>query len=133
MGVTMVARFSFLLLLGLIMSGLSYGAEPTCHTTSGEPYCRYEGKVDRLYVNDKGLIIFYFDTAMQSGAPESVGISGISNNGAGAVSYKDYPGFSQYFYSTALAASASGQEVSLQMRGRNFGYLKIDRIWLKGN
>lgn len=133
MGVTMFARFSFSLVLGLIMSGLSYGAEPTCHTTSAEPYCRYEGKVNRLYVNDKGLIIFFFDTAMQPGTPESVGITGVSNNAAGTVSYKDYPDFAQYFYSTALAASASGQTVTVQMRGKNFSYLKIDRIWLKGN
>ncbi len=108
-----------------IMSG-----QPTCHTHSGGPYCSYVGKVQRIYVNDSNFILIYFDTALPEGETDSVGISGVSQRTATVYRISDNPEFATMFYSTALAAQASGREITIQMRNTLNGYLKFDRIWL---
>ncbi|MBA4722846.1 hypothetical protein ACRYJU_06925 [Alloalcanivorax xenomutans] len=119
------------LFLGVfLVPGLIQAGEPTCHTSTAAPYCYYLGKVKQLYINDSGVMLLYFDTPMASGAPASVGIGGVSKFVAGAVSYKDKPEFASYFYSTALAAQTTDNDVKIQMRGTVGGYLKIDRIWV---
>lgn len=119
------------LLFSFLLPGLIHAGEPTCHTSAGAPYCYYLGKVKQLYINDRGVMMLYFDTPMASGAPASVGIGGVSKFVAGAVSYLDKPEFASYFYSTALAAQTTGKDVKIQMRGTVGGYLKIDRIWVE--
>ncbi|MEQ9509015.1 MAG: hypothetical protein RLN92_08230 [Alloalcanivorax xenomutans] len=121
---TLIAAF---LMIGA--AGTGYANEPTCHVSSAAPYCSYKGKVKRVYVNETGLILVYFDTPMPSGAPSSVGIGGVSNHAAGAVSYQDKPEFANFLYSTVLAAQTTERDVQIQMRGTIGGYLKIDRIW----
>jgi len=118
------------LMFSFLLPGLLHAGEPTCHTSSAAPYCYYLGKVQKLYVNENGVMLLYFDTPMASGAPASVGIGGVSKFVAGAVSYKDKPEFASYFYSMALAAQTTDNDVKIQMRETVGGYLKIDRIWV---
>ena len=74
--------------------------------------------------------MLYFDKPFANGAPESVGISGVRHRSATIFDADDNPEFARMFYSTALAAQASGRNVTIQMRGSQSGYLKFDRIWL---
>ena len=120
----------FLLSGGYLFSSYSHAAAPTCQMTStGSPYCQYTGKVSRIYINSSNLILVYYDTPLNLADAEAVGYSPTSTT---AMSYPlaENPDFGKLFYSTALAAKASGKSVTIQMRGTHWGYLKFDRIWL---
>lgn len=106
----------------------AFAGAPTCSANSGG-YCSYTGAVEKIYVNSGGLILLYFDTSVTNEETSKAGIT-ISNGGAAAYLIDSNPDFSSYFYSTALAAQASGREVTIQMRNTQSGYLKFDRIWL---
>lgn len=123
---------SFKLLLFLYVTFFtfdSYAAAPTCHDYKESGYCKYVGKVKSIYVNSSNIILLYFDTPVDLSQPQEYGFN-ISNNFAAAIDITKSPEFAKLFYSTALAAQASGRNVSIQMRGVQSGYLKVDRIWL---
>ncbi|MFA0813455.1 hypothetical protein [Microbulbifer epialgicus] len=111
----------------LIANNLQAGT-PTCHSGS-DAYCQYVGKVERVYVNNDNLILLYFDTPVPLSVPASIGLS-VGSGFAAAVDADENPEFAKMLYSTALTAQASGRSVTIQMRGIQNGYLKIDRIWL---
>ena len=114
----------------LAISSPAFSAAPTCqHSGSGEAYCQYTGKVDRIYINSGNTILIYFDTAMDLEQTESVGFTVTSRNAA-AYPAGENQDFARMFYSTALAAQASGRNITIQMRGNLGSYLKFDRIWL---
>jgi len=120
----------FLLSGSYLFSSNSHAAAPTCHTTStGSPYCQYTGKVNKIYINSGGLILLYFDSPLNLADAEAVGYSPTSAT-ATVYPLSENPDFAKLFYSTALAAQASGRSVTIQMRGTQHGYLKFDRIWL---
>lgn len=128
----MKVLYSTILLIALLMfsNQVSAGA-PTCQvTSSGSPYCSYNGKVDKLYVNNQNLILMYFDTPLDLEEPSSVGIEGVSDRNNAVVRISDNPTFADYFYSTALAAFSSNKTVSIQMREVSSGRLVVDRIWI---
>lgn len=108
---------------------LALAAEPICKTYHSGNYCQYSGKVAQIYVNSGNLVLLYFDVPISVSDANSYGM-GISNGSAASLSITDNPDFANYFYSTALAAQASGRNVTMQMRGSQSGYLKVDRIWL---
>ena len=122
----------FLLFFATFFSSYSYAAAPTCHDNKGAGYCKYVGKVKSIYVNSSNIVLLYFDTPVDVSQPQEYGFN-ISNGFAAAIDITKTPEFASYFYSTALAAQASGRNVSIQMRGVQSGYLKIDRIWLHEN
>ena len=110
------------------VSPVALAAKPACYATHGG-YCQYDGKVKSIYVNSGNIILLYFDTAIPTGDVSVAGFS-ITNGGAAAYRMTDNPAFANLFYSTALAAQASGRAVTIQMRGTESGYLQFDRIWL---
>ena len=112
----------------MFVSVSAFAAAPYCSVNSGG-YCSYGGKVKNIYVNSGGIILLYFDTPMPESETAKVGYS-VSNFGVAGFKISDNPEFAKLFYSTALAAQASGRPVSIQMRGVISGYLKFDRIWL---
>lgn len=116
--------------VAILLSSASIAGEPTCHTHSSGPYCSYTGQVKELYINEHNAILLYFDTALPSGAPASVGINGVVQRTATLVRLDSNPDFAKLFYSTALAALASGKTVKIHMRGESGSYLKADRIWI---
>jgi len=115
-------------MITIFLSGNVQAATPTCHSTSGG-YCQYTGKVERIYINAGNLILIYFENAINISEAETVGLT-ISNGGAAAYKVSNNPDFAKMFYSTALAAQASGRSVTIQMHGVQSGYLAFDRIWL---
>jgi len=120
-----IALMSMLVIFG---ANSVFSAVPTCHTSNGG-YCKYTGKVARIYVNTDNLILLYFDTPVPLNVPESIGFS-VASGGAAAFKIDENPDVAKLFYSTALAAQASGRNVNIQMRETLSGYLKFDRIWL---
>ncbi|MCO7224251.1 hypothetical protein [Pleionea sp. CnH1-48] len=112
----------------LLLQASAYANKPTCHSSNGG-YCSYTGEVARIYVNKSNLILMYFDTLMDVDEWEKAGLSARQTD-ATIVSLSDSPEFAKLFYSTALAAQASGRQVQIQMRGVKNGYLMVDRIWL---
>ena len=119
-----------LIILALLMalSANTFAAAPKCYSSHGG-YCQYTGKVQRIYINRWNMILLYFDTPIAASEPAKAGYS-ISQRNAAAFRVDEKPEFAKLFYSTALAAQASGRNVSIQMRGTQSGYLKFDRIWL---
>jgi hypothetical protein len=118
-----------LIFLCVLFSFSANSAVPTCHESSSGNYCTYTGLVNRIYINDSGMILIYFDEVMHVEAAAAVGIS-ISKGNAATFVLQSNIEFSKLLYSTALAARASGTPISMQMRGAQNGYLKIDRIWM---
>jgi hypothetical protein len=118
------------LLSGLFFSPLANAGEPTCHTTSSKPYCRYNGSVEKIYVNESGLILLYFDTPLNVDDANAVGGWGVTQRSAAVYRITDNPDFAKMLYSTALAAQSSQRSVAFQMRRVISGYMAIDRIWL---
>ena len=119
----------FLISLSVVfMSFSAWADKPKCFSSSGG-YCQYEGTIERIYVNDKGHILVYFDTEFDAGAWEVAGFDA-KHTSAGIVNYKEKPEFGKMFYSTALSAQAQNKRVQLQMRKTLNGYMIIDRIWL---
>ena len=108
----------------------SMSSQPTCREHSGGNFCQYSGTVREIYVNSGNLILLYFDNGIDVSIPQSYGINA-TNGGAAAVHISDNSEFAHLFYSTALAAQASGRSVTIQMRGTRSGYLRADRIWLR--
>lgn len=106
-------------------------APPTCHTHTSGPYCQYVGTVEQAYVNDGGLILLYFDAPMQPGAPDAVGITGVTSTSAAAYLMQNNQEFAKLLYASLLAAQARGATIIVQLRGRYGGYLMIDRIWVR--
>ena len=116
-------------LISLLACTSVFSATPTCSEHSGGNFCQYSGPVERIYVNSGNMILMYFDSAIDTSIPQSLGMD-INYGNATAINIQDNPDFANYFYSTALAAQASGRNVVIQMRGTRHGYLKVDRIWL---
>ena len=115
------------LILVLFVSS-SWAAAPTCHNNAGS-YCRYTGKVSSIYVNSGNLILMYFDTPVDIAEAAAVGFN-ITQNNAAAYRISENPDFAKLFYSTALAAQATGRDIYIQMHSTEGSYLKFDRIWL---
>ncbi len=118
-----------ILAIGLFFSNISWAGAPTCHNHSSGPYCRYQGKVQNIYINTGNTILIYFDTPLDPNVASGVGLT-ITQPSAAAFDLDENPEFAKLFYSTALAAQASNRNITLQMRGTFAGYLKFDRIWL---
>ncbi|WP_083253139.1 hypothetical protein [Enterovibrio norvegicus] len=123
-----ILLFLSLLFLAVATSTPIRAATPICHSTPHN-YCQYHGMVKSIYVNSGNIILLYFDTPLHINSASSVGFN-VSFGEAAAIYINDNPEFANLFYSTALAAQASNQPVTIQMRGEHSGYLKIDRIWL---
>lgn len=128
-------RFSNLIFLVSLcfFHNFATAATPTCTSSSGG-FCSYSGKVKSLYVNAGNQILLYFDVPASLSALADSGydaVSTMTRPEAGIVRITTNPEFAKLFYSTALAAQASGRDVSLQMRETYNGYLIIDRIWLQ--
>jgi len=118
------------LVLVIAISDRAAADAPYCHTHTSGGYCQYRGTVKQIYVNNGNRILLYFDTPLDLSQPANVGISGITRHTAASVVIDDNPEFAKFFYSSALAAQASGRRIIVQMRGNSSGYLKIDRIWV---
>lgn len=116
-------------LLLVLFSFSAMADTPVCTELAAGNYCTYKGKVDRVYINESGLILIYFDTAISAESAAAVGFTIGSGAAAGYVLQTNSE-FGKLLYSTALAAKASGAEIGMQMRGTTNSYLKIDRIWI---
>ncbi len=103
---------------------------PICRTHNGAPYCQYDGYVAKAYINVYGQVLLYYDTPLDLSEPASVGISGISSTAAAAFSLDENLEFGRSLYATLLSAQSRGAKITVQMRDRVGGYLRIDRIWI---
>lgn len=112
----------------MALSADTFAVAPKCYSTHGG-YCQYTGKVKRIYINRWNTILLYFDKPIAASEPVKAGFS-IKSRSAAAFNVKENPEFAKLFYSTALAAQASGRNITIQMRGNHGSYLKFDRIWL---
>ncbi|WP_444994644.1 hypothetical protein [Aliikangiella sp. IMCC44359] len=113
------------------ISGGAFAVAPSCNS-GPDGYCQYTGKVKRIYVNANNLIILYFESPVSVETASNAGINITDGSGA-AFQINTNPEFAKLFYSTALAAQASGRNVTIQMRGNEGPYLKFDRIWLSSD
>jgi len=124
----MKALIILTLMCALLLSSNVQAATPTCHSAYGG-YCQYSGIVKRIYINSGNIILIYFENAINISEAETAGLT-ITNGAAAAFRVSNNPDFAKMFYSTVLAAQASGRKVVIQMRGIESGYLAFDRVWL---
>tara|TARA_R110001599_G_scaffold249359_1_gene449218 strand:- start:9275 stop:9664 length:390 start_codon:yes stop_codon:yes gene_type:complete len=118
-------------LIGLPVSGFAETpSAPACRANGGSPFCFYEGKVSRLYINSSNLILMYFESPVDVSIPAQYGWNLNSGAATGLVMSDSNNDFAKTFYSTALAAKLADKKISIQMRNTTSGYLKVDRIWL---
>jgi len=126
-----------LLMLGGVVLLLAAGgasASFSCGLGAGTPYCQYEGKVERVYVNDNGRILAFIPSSFDSSLAEAQGLSSVTYTNA-FMYLVDYqtdasPEFAKMLYATLLSAQAQNRDVQMQMRKVIGGYLVIDRIWI---
>ena len=116
--------------LSILVAGNAFASPPACYTYSGQGYCQYTGKVYKVYVNSSSQILLYFDAPMSPTAPTSVGITGVSNYGAGIYNIADNPDYAKMLYASLLSAQARGAVVEVQLWGVSAGYMKLDRVWV---
>jgi len=119
-------------ILILLLSVLSFelmAAKPSCSSNHGG-YCSYKGPVKHIYVNSYNLILIYFDTPLDLSEASVAGFTPTKGPAAALLITDQNRDFANLLYSTALAAQASKRNISIQMRGTQSGYLKVDRIWL---
>lgn len=115
----------------LLSSWISFSAQGStsfCSSASGN-YCQYTGKVSKVYVNSNGFILMYFESPIATSEAQNAGFT-IQSGSAAVFQMSENIEFAKMFYATALAAQASGRDVTIQMHDVEIGYLKFSRIWL---
>lgn len=113
-----------------LLSAHSVAADNSAFCTA--TYCQYDGTIERIYLNENNFIIVYFNAEFDKGAASAAGIT-TTFLGGGAVNGTTKPEYAKMFYSTALAAQATGRKVKIQMQGTEASYAKITKIWLYPN
>lgn len=110
---------------------VSYAAAPTCQpSSSGSVYCQYNGKVARAYINASNTILVYFDTNMTAAELAESNTTATATYAAALKITPENETFAKAFYATLLTALAANKTVTIQMRGKESIYLKMDRIWI---
>jgi len=124
-----------LITLVLIIAGLSayswYKSQPVslCKTSeSSTPYCKYIGKINKIYINEKGLALIFLDKAFDVNSAKSFGYE--ANSGRAMSIDLNQGEFSKLTYETLLLAFDEESEVELHARSVFQGHMKIDRIWV---
>jgi hypothetical protein len=125
-----MTMFATMALIGLFGEH-SLAGTPTCKTGSqGNPFCKYTGKVEKIYVNHENLILLYLDTAIPESELNKVGYTGVTHRNAVSCKFDDNPDFAKLFYSTALTAQATDRDITIHMHNNFRGFPKVFRIWL---
>ncbi len=130
---------SAILILNIVGFSAASASHLFCDANSGStngPYCQYSGTVDRLYFNDAGLLLMYFEHSENMSAAQNVGLTCANNDNS--TSFDIFYGgdsknlaVGEFFYSTLLTAKTSNAPVTILMRCKQGGNrLSIDRIWL---
>jgi hypothetical protein len=125
-------RIAILIILATAVD-VAWAGEPVCRfTNSDRAFCQYTGKVSRAYVNDGGMILLYFDTALDPAFLSEVGFASTTSTAAAAFfRNSDNADFANALYSSMLTAQARDTTVTVQMYTVRGGYLVIDRIWVR--
>lgn len=119
------------LALAVIMAPQSAVAQTfSCASYNGAPYCSYVGKVQKAYINEGNVLLFYFEESIDLSVVSASGYTGSPSTVAAAYLTTTNPVFAEYLYSTMLTALAADKVVTIQMSGLEGGYLRINRIWI---
>jgi len=112
------------------VSSPAWASAPQCYPYNGSWYCQYTGPVSSAYLNASGLILLYFDAAVDPSTLASAGVTGVSQYGGAAYLMTTNPDIAKSFYASLLAAQGRGVSVTVQMEGTVQGYLQIINIWV---
>ena len=105
-------------------------SEFTCFSSSGG-FCRYIGKISRNYINKEPRILLYFEDAIDTSLPGTVGIDNVTKPLAATLKYTESNDkFWTSVYATLLAAQLSDRQVTVQFVDSESNYLVIDKIWV---
>lgn len=103
--------------------------QSTCRTNDkGQNYCRYKGQIPRIYVNQEGLVLVYFEATFDKKSAAEKGYE-IGNGSAGALLTVGTPASEEMLNMIRLAYT-EGRDVEIHMRDVHSGYLLIDRVWM---
>jgi hypothetical protein len=106
-----------------------YNTEAVCkESQTSTPYCKYTGKVDKFYINDQGLVLFYLKTSFNIVQAKSFGYNVKSANIMAIQLAKNQT--NNDLYNALNYAFQSDVFLEIHSRGTTSGYMKIDRVWL---
>lgn len=102
-----------------------------CRTNKFEiSYCRYIGKIERLYLNTERTFIAYFENKINLEDVEQYGFEVTSDRGAAMTITQENETTASLIYESLLEAKIHEKEVTIHMRASDGTFLQIDRLWI---
>ncbi len=125
-------KYSFVLLALVLFApnALAWSFECRRASAGQEPFCKYIGNIKRLYINDNGVLLVYFERPVDLSKAKIVGLSAKVNKSAGIKITEKNRFYVDKVFALLLAAKSHEKQVSFHMNAVEDGYLKIDRVWL---
>ncbi|MDO6720369.1 hypothetical protein Q4575_13205 [Psychrosphaera sp. 1_MG-2023] len=118
--------------LTVIASGYFwYSAMPTAVCKSSEtstPYCKYIGKINKIYLNRDGLALVFIDAPFGIKQAKEYGYD-IKSGNIVALNINDSLA-DKYLYDMLNSAFTNQNRIEMHARNTLNGYLKLDRIWI---
>jgi hypothetical protein len=109
---------------------VSINTESICKSSeTSTPYCRYKGKIDKIYLNDKGFALIFLNETFDIEKAKTFGYE-ITSGSMVAIDINSHNQFSHKLLDMATLAFQQDHFVELHTRGTTNGYLVVDRIWV---
>jgi hypothetical protein len=103
-----------------------------CKTSkTSSPYCKYIGKISKVYVNSDGLVLIFLDKNIPI---EMAKKYNYEINSGQAIAFEITPENSYLtskIHNMVMSAITHNMEVEIHSRKTIKGYMKLDRIWLE--
>jgi hypothetical protein len=116
----------------IFFTSISIASETTCRTNNKNiNYCKYEGSIETLYINNTNTLIVYFEERINTFHVKEFGFDIDSDRGSALNLTPENNIFFTLVYKTLLEAKTHDREVIIHMRKVDKGFLIIDRLWLK--
>ena len=117
-----------ILALGMIYSYSLNQSIALCKPSeTSTPYCKYIGPVNKLYVNQEGLVLLFLNVSISTSDAAYYGYN-IRNGSAFAVDLNSPHGHEMY--ELIRLAFTNGDNVEVHARATTHGYMLIDRVWI---
>ena len=108
----------------------STGAQAICKPSeTSTPYCKYKGEIDKVYINNNGLVLVFLNKSFNIGEAKGFGYD-IKAGNIVAIDLNKENQFSRELFDMTMLAFQHESAVELHARQTTSGYLVVDRIWV---
>ena len=116
----------------ILMSGILLSkdkSEALCKASeSSTPYCKYTGKIEKVYLNSEGLALIYLGADFSKSGAKQFGYE-VSSSKIMAIDVTENE-LNRLIYQSIVSAMAEDYSVEFHARGTLNGYIKLDRVWI---